>query len=255
MKKCAIAIPVWKRLISENEFKSFVQCSIILGKNPLYDILFVTKEGIDEAYYNSIWKLAGNDSNAKFIKFPEKCFESRLDYSYLLSSKEFYSKFTSYENILIYQLDAWVFSDELSEWCDKGYDYVGAPWCHLCKKGNCHENFVSDSFVGNGGLSLRRVDSFIKNLPIEKFENNIFTNIVNEDLYISLISNFKKPNCVEASRFSVETFASQLIKNNEGRLPFGFHGLKVYDRELFEKLTNETFAGNEIINKIKVSLI
>lgn len=29
---------------------------------------------------------------------------------------------------MIYQLDAWVFNDELSSWCSLGYDYIGAPF-------------------------------------------------------------------------------------------------------------------------------
>ena len=30
--------------------------------------------------------------------------------------------------MLIYQLDAYVFKDELLNWANKGYDYIGAPW-------------------------------------------------------------------------------------------------------------------------------
>ncbi len=40
----------------------------------------------------------------------------------------FYKQFLNYEYILIYQLDAFVFKDELN-YCSQGIDYVGAPGC------------------------------------------------------------------------------------------------------------------------------
>jgi hypothetical protein len=68
--------------------------------------------------------------------------------------KEFYRAFAEYEYILIYQLDCLVFASNLEEWCRKGWDYVGAPW--LADTKNPRKGF---SGVGNGGLSLRRVQS------------------------------------------------------------------------------------------------
>ena len=38
-----------------------------------------------------------------------------------------YSRFEKYEYMLIYQLDAFVFSDRLMEFVEAGYDYIGAP--------------------------------------------------------------------------------------------------------------------------------
>jgi hypothetical protein len=43
-------------------------------------------------------------------------------------SEEFYQAFTDFEFMLIYQLDAFVFRDELADWCRSGYEYIGAPW-------------------------------------------------------------------------------------------------------------------------------
>lgn len=42
-------------------------------------------------------------------------------------SAEFYDRFAAYEYVLIYQLDAFVFADRLAEFCQMGYDYIGAP--------------------------------------------------------------------------------------------------------------------------------
>ena len=65
--------------------------------------------------------------------------------------------------MLIVQTDAWIFKDELQKWCNMEYDYIGAPWCHLCKNvHNCNYEEVADqkSIVGNGGLSLRYIKKF-----------------------------------------------------------------------------------------------
>lgn len=40
---------------------------------------------------------------------------------------DFYRRFGKYKYMLIYQLDAFVFSDKLLDFCEMGYDYIGAP--------------------------------------------------------------------------------------------------------------------------------
>jgi hypothetical protein len=42
-------------------------------------------------------------------------------------SIDFYKRFRDYKFILIYQLDAYVFRDELEYWCEQDYDFIGAP--------------------------------------------------------------------------------------------------------------------------------
>ena len=49
-------------------------------------------------------------------------------YNQMMVERDFYKRFVEYEYILIYQLDAFVFRDELEQFCDYGYDYIGAPW-------------------------------------------------------------------------------------------------------------------------------
>jgi len=255
-KKCGILIPVWKRFLNAAEVRSFAQCKLILGGNEDYEIILFGPERLDEKYYQEIWKRYccfgiddGKIPQLRIVKFQDRCFESRLSYSHLLSSKEFYRNFTDFKYILIYQLDAWVFSDELGKWCDDGYDLVGAPWCHLCRLGNDGDcsKYHSSQFVGNGGLSLRNVESFIDKLPYETFDEAMYNESISEDIYVSMIREFLRPSCMEACKFSVETNAKKLIDEvNGGKLPFGFHGLQVYDGELFEKLCGETFKGKDM---------
>ncbi|MGE5294777.1 MAG: DUF5672 family protein [Solirubrobacterales bacterium] len=99
-------------------------------------------------------------ADARLCKFPVTRFDDEYftgipGYNRLMLSKGFYHRFRQYEYILIYQLDCLVFSPDLTSWCDKGWDYVGAPWFKE------FSNDPTEGFwaVGNGGLSLRRVKS------------------------------------------------------------------------------------------------
>jgi hypothetical protein len=97
-------------------------------------------------------------------RFPRRYFGSPQAHGKLLLSKAFYRSFLAYDFILIYHLDALVFSDELSEWCDRGYDYIGAPW--LLSPDTPH---ITAQKVGNGGFSLRRVRSFLRVLESKAY--------------------------------------------------------------------------------------
>ena len=92
----------------------------------------------------------------------------------MMFSKTFYSNYLEYEYLLIVQTDVIVISDQLKDWCDKGYSYVGAPWFvgfHQLKKSLM---FLG---VGNGGFSLRRVEHFINVLSrIRYIPNNLDVN-------------------------------------------------------------------------------
>lgn len=107
------------------------------------------------------------------IRLPDENFTSIETYNDLLLTRGFYELFQEYQYILLYQLDCLVFSPDLEEWCDRGYDYIGAPWIRNPVKNWMLEPLADDPTidwasldvpderffygVGNGGLSLRRV--------------------------------------------------------------------------------------------------
>lgn len=151
MPRCVVLIPIYKSSLSFDEEASLRQCVCILGQHP---IVLVCPEGLDVSRYEIV---AGKT-------LPRKCFDPRYfesveGYSELLLKREFYESFSTYEYMLIHQLDAWVFEDALFSWCDKGYDYIGAPWFYQNKS---HEEGFSLWLVGNGGFSLRRVSKFLE---------------------------------------------------------------------------------------------
>ena len=97
-------------------------------------------------------------------RFGDEFFGSVAANTRLLLSEDFYRSFTEYQYILIYHLDALVFSDQLLAWCDTGLDYIGPPWLQ------CEDSpWVKEARVGNGGFSLRKIESFLK-----VFRSNVY---------------------------------------------------------------------------------
>jgi hypothetical protein len=149
--KAVILIPVYKTELTNDERCSLKQCFKILGN---YPIMLVCPIGMNTVQYD---ECAGR--NIPTERFKPSFFDGIAGYNKLMKSRKFYQRFSDYDYMLIYQLDAWVFSDELEAWCRKGYDYIGAPWF---EKHKSHEEGYGLWCAGNGGLSLRRIEAFIR---------------------------------------------------------------------------------------------
>jgi hypothetical protein len=96
-------------------------------------------------------------------EFPEHYFRSIKGYNSLLLSEVFFQAFLPWDYILIYQLDCLIFQDQLSDWCLRGYSYIGSPWFE--KFGNHKSGKLWRT--GNGGLSLRHIRSALAVLKKE----------------------------------------------------------------------------------------
>jgi hypothetical protein len=160
-----IVIPVHKKTLLPEEEDSLKQCFAVLNG---YSINIVTYKELNvDAYLN----IAGETNvNIEFEYFDKSCFENAESYNRMLKSREFYLRFEKDDYILVYQTDAFVFKDELIDWCEKGFDYIGAPW--FTRYGS-HEKGNALYKVGNGGVSLRRVRAFLerfdKKMPLSVF--------------------------------------------------------------------------------------
>lgn len=159
----AVVIIVHKKHISIFENKSLAQCLKILKNN---DIFLVYPESLDLSEYS--------EYTNSLIKLP-------IDNSWLMSYQNFnrlkinyffYEKFKKYKFILFYELDSWVFTNQLSFWENSGFDYIGAPWYSLSSTLE-----LNNLGVGNGGFSLRKVSKHLKLLKslrrydvLKKFE-------------------------------------------------------------------------------------
>jgi hypothetical protein len=151
---CCICIPIYKNEISKTESLSLRQCLKILNN---YDIYFITHKGVKRSQYDKICSQHGPIKTG-YKYFPRKFFRNIDGYNSLLLSQNFYLSFSEYKYILIYQLDAFVFSDQLIEWCNKKYDYIGAPW--LVYHGPFEGLDFQEKPIGNGGFSLRKLTTF-----------------------------------------------------------------------------------------------
>jgi hypothetical protein len=102
--------------------------------------------------------------------FDDGFFGSVDAHKQMLFSSEYYQAFADYKYILTYHLDALVFSDQLEQWCDRDYDFIGAPWVKHPDSPNA--GMVYEGKVGNSGFSLKKVSTFLKILhsPIFAFD-------------------------------------------------------------------------------------
>lgn len=238
-----VVIPIYKNYFGILEEKSFLQCVKVLQD---YQIVLVQPEGLDNSYITKKY------TNVIVESFSKYYFENISGYNKLLLSQSFYERFLDSEYILIYQLDAFVFKDTLKEWCQKGYDYIGAPWIatqhnsigmkifdkiatvfNSKKKNERKQIFYK---VGNGGFSLRKTsihyeiakeqEAFISSfLEAEKKEihaiEDVFWSIKVPELY----NGFKIPGYMEALHFAIDRKPKIAFKLINNEIPFGCHGI------------------------------
>lgn len=242
-----IVIPVYRPFLNEYELLSVNQCHEILGRK--YPIVFVTPDNMDTDFLKRMYLHSG------IINFSAKYFRDIPSYNRLMLSPEFYNKFIDSEYILIYQTDAYVFSDQLENWCRRDFDYIGAPWLPKEKYNTAlYRSFYGIKSVinnmtlkqrdhkwlyykvGNGGFSLRKVSSHIaicsaENDILQLFRRNSSDHRFNEDIFWSTEVNkcqnrikFSYPDYKEAFRFSFDMAPEVAYKINNTNLPFGCHG-------------------------------
>ena len=97
---------------------SLAQCIKVLANYPIF---FIVPDNMQKKDYPTL-------SGVRFQRVPKEWMTSIAAYNQMMLMQGFYELFEKYTYILIYQLDAFVFSDQLSEMCKYGYDYIGAPW-------------------------------------------------------------------------------------------------------------------------------
>jgi hypothetical protein len=173
----------------------------------------------------------------------------------------FYKSYKKYDFMLIYQLDVFVFKNELLAWCEKGYDYIGAPWVDedwpqktynlYLESKNPIKKFIVRKIdfnkgkklcVGNGGFSLRKVRTFLRISRILKLFKGDFSYIegLHEDVFWSIyvtkyFKHFNVPSFEEALKFSFENKPSKLYAINNNELPFGCHAWELHDKSFWEQ--------------------
>lgn len=205
-------------------------------------------------------------------RLDDSYFGSQRAHSWLQLSPDFYEAFLDYKYIFMYHLDSLAFSDQLKFWCDKDFDFIGAPWF----PGQATP-WVKEPTVGNSGFSLHKVRSFLRviyspRLMMEPslvwehfqrtgslvsllrmfrrclfFRNNIRWDMetwmrpsdANCDMFFAAraklyLPEFQVATPEEALQFAFETDPRGCFRKNSGRLPFGCHAWGRYDRAFWE---------------------
>jgi hypothetical protein len=246
VEKVAVIIPFYKTELSGYEKIALKQCQKVLHNYPIIairpDSLVLPEEIKEFPFFN-------------VLCFDDGFFKDVQGYNQLMLSDIFYKALLGYEYILIYQLDAFVFKDELNYWCSQDIDYIGAPWIparnytntikkvisrasqHFARRYNLKKNGLPrqkqfDGAVGNGGFSLRRVKLFYELCVAyrEKIAdyNKLTTHHYNEDVFWGIELNRKRkvlniPDYVYALKFAFEIAPEQSYNINNRQLPFGCH--------------------------------
>ncbi len=255
MSNICIVIPVHKEDMDRYESISLSQCLNVFAG---FSFSLTFPEGLNIDRYKQ--QFAAKQLDFKPEPFDPAHFRSVDDYNLLMLRPGFYDRFLGYDYILIYQLDSFVFRNELTKWCNFGYDYVGAPWAYL------QNGKLRFKGVGNGGFSLRnpaRLKEFLLSDSIRMnfrgfwklySAHNLITRLaqlpkiairlmgyhnrkswffnqvdVNEDYVFGLISQYSNhklevPPVKLAMQFAFDQCPKALFEMNNQELPFGCHG-------------------------------
>lgn len=260
MNNVCVVIPVHTSSPSEAELISFRQCFNVLCD---FHIVVLTSETVDLSVYKKERKF-----KTKIV--PSSWLSSIENYNKMKIDIEFYQIFSEYEFLLTYELDAYVFENQLNSWLHKGYDYIGAPFVEIIDK-----NLALIS-VGNSGFSLRNIQAClhclghlqeVRNISIsvvkyrlhkfvkfvayfEKyFPNRFFSKMrilsaflpgicIHEDIFWSkyipkLFANFQVAPLSDSLAFSFERFPDLCFIANGNHLPFGCHAWPKYGHEFW----------------------
>lgn len=248
-----VVIPVHQPDLTEGQALSLQACKAHLSA---YRCYLVFPEGMNTDAYTSIFpQLQLQPVDASWLSSVER-------YNRMKVSPVFYQLFAGYEYMLTYELDAYIFSDDIAATGAFNFDYIGAPFF----KG--YWNAAPDAPLingGNSGFSIRNIASCLKVLNsmhlfkrkwkmyqvllasqrlrhwvngitdyrYENYVNGYFgfafsEKHVNEDLIWSrvvpqLFPWFKVADPLTAIKFSFEYNPERLLQLNGGQLPLGCH--------------------------------
>ena len=236
-----VVVPVYKPTLSAYEEISLDNCLRVLSD---YPIVLVAPDALDLRAYRA---LAGSRC-LKEARFPDAYFTDIRAYNRLLLSSAFYGRFLSYHHLLIHQLDAFVFEDQLQRFCATPFDYFGAPWPRGYLERKVLEHPLSKVIlshrrrVGNGGLSLRRIATHYRLAHNLGWLSRFWP--LNEDVYWSLFVGRYVPGYRVAPLKWAEAFASEQepavsYGARGGTLPFGCHAWEKHDPDFWRPFFNE----------------
>jgi hypothetical protein len=237
-KQVAVVIPVHNEKPTYFEEISIRQCLKVLSNYPL---VFLSRTTLDTSRYE---ELSMGKEDVSFLKMEYR--PGVYGFDELMVSSRFYEQFLDYKFILIYHTDSFVFRNELEEWCNKDYDYVGAAiyntdfinmfWTY--SKLRHFLKLTKNRYNGNGGFCLRKVKPHYVNSKIFKPFTTDVGKGFGEDMFWSFkipILNpfFKVPRFEKVKNFGYDGSPRELFELNNRQLPFGCHRWHMYDLDFW----------------------
>ena len=244
-----VVIPLYTLKLSETELLALRQCFKVLGH---HDIAIIKPKSLD---LSLLPEMLGGEPRYRVEEFDDSYFAGREGYNRLMLSPDLYSRFLDSRYIFIHQSDVYVFRDELEQWCQRGYDYIGAPWLPAegdvsgwnlprraiymmrrlmgKRKSSCHHINLKYR-VGNGGCSLRHTrhlhDAALRLADtLSRIASDTSTSENFEDVVWSVRINELSPGTLqvapypEAVFFSVESHPTMAMRLTDGQLPMATH--------------------------------
>jgi|SRR4051812_2894411 len=245
-----VVIPIYKVGLTNYEKISLTQCLKVFDDK--FPIIFVAPKSLSITNYATFCK---EYKNIRFEFFDDAYFKGLDSYSEMMTTIHFYERFNRYKFILIHQLDVFVFKNELTYWCNQGYDYIGSPWLGTDRQNDqsLRESLPfwvrnkairkffkeKDRSVGNGGFSLRNVRGTLFSLLLFKSYLRKWRHY--EDTFFSIaVPNlnpfFKIPEKQIALKFSIELEPRKAYEILGKKLPFGCHAWEKRDPDFWKEV-------------------
>jgi hypothetical protein len=258
-RRAIVVIISHRATLTSLELISLRQCVAVLGRHPM---AMVCPDGMDTSWYAELVP------EIPIVTVDRRCLSTYAMFAALKISPYLYELFSEYEYLLFYEPDAFVFSDQLESWCDRGLDYVGAPWFRGLTEPTSDEIIG----VGNGGFSLRNVAAHLdisrrferEQLLFRGYRRHTRDKLTylrgrvqyllgmrpsaphyigpdyhgHEDFFWcrtvpARYPSFRLASPAEAASFSFEARPRYLFERGGGRLPFGCHAWFRYDLDFW----------------------
>lgn len=162
-RQCCVVIPIYTTNLENYEWVALKNNRRVLNN---YPFIAVAPFGLDLTPVTDVIDI----DSVKY--FDASFFESPLTYNKLLIQEAFWKMFSDFQYMLIVQQDVLLFRDELSYWCNKGFDYIGAPWLNGFGGNNQIPVEQMPNFFGCSELEARALHIYLKKVGVID-ENNV----------------------------------------------------------------------------------
>ncbi|WP_338441303.1 DUF5672 family protein [Synechococcus elongatus IITB4] len=152
-----VIIPLYKTQLNFYEIISLKQTVSVLRSHP---ICLLVPQSLEQTITLDLIPSLNLPivNHLKINCIDDQWLDSVKSYNHLLLQPFFYVHYQNFTHMLIVQLDAYVFRDELIYWCSQPWDYIGAP---LYPQGAPYGEKYCQC-IGVGGFSIRKIDSFLR---------------------------------------------------------------------------------------------